>query len=146
MARTHVSLRWTLPPLAAVLCLAAISLGCGSDDPTGTDSGSCELVFILGGNDPNPDTRLQVVNALSGGLQAIVGHQRFADTGADMAPGECVAWGVFADVFQVRLQQCNQANPGSTECTSTFGPEVIRDVTVADGDVVTLRVTPAFFQ
>ncbi len=107
---THA--RWPTRCLLAGLLLGSAGPALpGCSDATGANAGNCELIFNLGTTDPDPDTRLQIVNDLAGGLEATVGHENFTSSSAEMAPGECVAWGVFADVFELRLQQCLQEIP-----------------------------------
>ena len=89
----------------------------------------------------NPTTAIRVANRLSGGLRAGV----FGKGSANMGAGECNTWGLPAGVYEVRLRQCMQDNPGSTLCTSEFGTEVLRSVTLDKDEIETIEVDASLF-
>lgn len=127
------------------LCVGGIAGGVTScSDATGP--GRCEVIYVVSQSDQAPETGLRIINALSTGLDAVVSGERIVSAGADMSPGACEIWGLFAGTYQVSLQQCRQEDAGSSQCTSHFGPEVVRTVAVVQGEITELRVTSSFFR
>jgi len=127
----------------------AVSVACSSL-PTDFDNNSnCEVIFTTAGQGSNPTTVIKVINRLDGGLQVIVGSagpgQPIVSVGADMNPNSCELYGLFPGLYEVTLQQCDQDDPGSSECTTVFGTPVVRQVDLAEDETETIEVTTSIF-
>ena len=140
---------YCIRPMVVVIGVTGIAVAsatCGSDAPTDIDAPlNCEVIFSTPSQGDNPTTAIRVANRLSGGLKVSVDGANVFGTGSHMGPGECNTWGLPAGVYEVRLRQCTQDNPGSTQCTSEFGTEVLRSVTLDKDEIETIEVDQSLF-
>jgi len=143
---TTVGLIRTMTLAITVTGIAACGLGGITDF---TDNSNCELIFTTAAQGSNPTTAIKVINRLDGGLAVGVGSsgpgQPIVSVGADMNPNTCELYGLFPGLYEVTLRQCNQDEPGSSECSSEFGPQVERQIDLSEGATETVEVTSAFF-
>lgn len=143
---TTVRLTCTMTLVITMTGIAACGLGGITDF---TDNSNCELIFTTAGQGSNPTTAIKVINRLDGGLAVGVGSagpgQPIVSVGADMSPNTCEIYGLFPGLYEVTLQQCNQDEPGSSECSSELGPLVERQIDLMEGETETIEVTSAFF-
>jgi hypothetical protein len=121
--------------------LPLLSAGCGNI----LGPGSCDVSYVVRANE-NPETGIRFINELSSGLQVIVESGRVSGIGSDMAPGSCEVYGLFAGDYIVSFHQCAQNDQDTTVCTSTFGPEIRRTVSVGNGEITELRVNQSWFR
>jgi hypothetical protein len=92
---------------------------------------------------------IKVINRLDGGLSVGVGSagpgQPIVSVGADMNPNTCELYGLFPGIYEVTLQQCEQDEPGSSECTTLFGTLITRQIDLAEDETETIEVTLSIF-
>ena len=135
----HVRIVLGVTALAGAIGLAA----CGDSGPS--DPGSCEVVASTQAQGADPSTGIRIINRLNGGASATVSSSSFADIEADLGAGECNIVGIPAGDYDVSMQQCEQSISGSTECTSSFGVEVVLQVTLAENEIRTIEITNDLF-
>jgi hypothetical protein len=119
--------RYCIVTFAAV---AAVGFLC-SDSPTDFgDNSNCEVIFTTAEQGQNPTTAIKVINRMDRGLAVTVGSagpgRPIVSVGADMNPETCELYGLFPGLYEVTLQQCDQDEPGSSECTTLIGQLVTR--------------------
>ncbi len=138
--------RYCVVGFAAVATVGALC----SDSPTDFGNNSnCEVIFTTAGQGSNPTTAIKVINRMDRGLAVGVGSsgpgQPIVSVGADMSPNTCELYGLFPGLYEVTLQQCEQDEPGSSECTTEFGPLVTRRIDLAEDETETIDVTLSTF-
>jgi hypothetical protein len=121
-----------------------------SDSPTDFgDNSNCEVIFTTEGQGSNPSTAIKVINRMDRGLAVGVGSsgpgQPIVSVGADMNPETCELYGLFPGLYEVTLQQCEQDEPGSSECTALIGRLVTLDIDLAEDEIETVDVTFSTF-
>lgn len=128
---------------ACIVPFAALWTAASCGDATGP--GGCEVTYVVRQSDEAPETGIRFINATGGGLHVLVDGGRIVGIGSNMGEGACEIYGLFAERYDVHLQQCEQRG-GSTECTEFFGPRITRSITVIMGEITEMRVTREFFQ
>lgn len=144
--------RWMSPVFYLTVTLLAgaiVLVGCGDDPTDSNGNANCEVIFTTAGQGANPTTGITVINRLNGGLEVSVGSsgpgQPIVSVGSDMSPNSCEIYGLFAGLYEVSVQQCDQGVPGSSECTQTFGPLVTFSVSVDADEMEQIEVTASTF-
>jgi len=62
-----------------------------------------------------------------------------------MNPETCELYGLFPGLYEVTLQQCDQDEPGSSECTRLIGQLVTRQIDLTEDETETIDVTFSMF-
>lgn len=149
MRTTSVMSRIVQCCIVGLVAFFAVGAGC-TDSPTDFgDNSNCEVIFTTAGQGSNPTTVIKVINRMDRGLAVGVGSsgpgQPIVSVGADMSPNTCELYGLFPGLYEVTLQQCDQDDAGSSECTTLVGQLVTQEVDVAEDETETIDVTFSTF-
>lgn len=118
-----------------LLLFLFISVSCAGDGGGGTVV--CDIVPSL-----NPESRLEINNTLSTGMQVVWpisnGTARYS-----LRPSECFAFELPSGEWSFDVTQCDI---GSEGCAQLFGNTVAEFVVLATGETVRLDIDVSYFQ